>query len=86
MRKRDYQQEYQARQSRARSKGFSGYGQQRGFRVKANEWATEVAERMTETGLMDIGIWEDENFEDLLEHESEFWEVFRNAYGKGQTA
>lgn len=34
---RDYRAEYQARKARAQSEGFTGYGQQRGYRAKQVE-------------------------------------------------
>lgn len=82
---RDYHQEYVRRNERAQSErhGFTGYGQQRGYRERANKWAAGVAERMAETGLFDMALWEDQTMDELMEHESDFWEVFRNNYGKG---
>jgi len=87
MRKRDYQAEYARRKAKAQARGYSGYSAQRKERERTTEWAKRVAQRMSDTGILDHPMWDLDEFDpDIVFDMSHFWEVFRNNYGKGTTS
>lgn len=89
-RERDYKAEYQRRKLRAQREGWKGYSQKRKSQLKAKTFAERLAERMTETGLIDAPMWSDPDYtmDDLLgaDDANLFWDLIRAYYARMNTA